>query len=288
MALLGLLAPAPAAAQAAEACGIADTLLMHCTFDNGAKQVGLCLNDDTISYQFGPNFSAPELTLAARFADLDYVPYGWASNTIFESVMLRNGDTTYDVFMSTRRTPNAGPAEGGIIVTSPDQSRVTLTCDPGSVVPHDPLEGIGKLTALVYGTDLNPLSRCLKALSDNPEAGICIGEIREAEIADGTCDPSSGTDMTGCWGTESDYWFDLVDVAYDNALLSLEGHYDTTLVDKLKASQASWLAAQEVDCQLEGRYPFAADGGAAQCRAENAAARLSFISAVLGFAEFQG
>ena len=146
LALLGLLAPAEATAQAAEACGTAGTLLMHCTFDNGAKQVGLCLYDDTVTYQFGPNFSALELTLSTRFADLDYVPYGWASNTIYESVTLRNVDTTYEVFMSSRRGPTPGPAEGGIIVTSPNQSRTTLTCDDRSLVPNEPLEGIGKLT----------------------------------------------------------------------------------------------------------------------------------------------
>ena len=50
--------------------------------------------------------------------------------------------------MSSRRGPNPDPAEGGIIVTSPNQSRTYLTCDDRSVVPNDLLEGIGKLTVL--------------------------------------------------------------------------------------------------------------------------------------------
>lgn len=117
---------------------------------------------------------------------------------------------------------------------------------------------------------------------------VCIGKIREVEIDDGTCNPSPNTDPTGCWRTENAYWTALVKEAFEHALLRLDGHYDATLGPKLEASQASWLISQDLDCQLEGRYPFSADGGTEQCRVEHAAARLWLISSVLGHAEFDG
>ncbi len=281
LALLGgLLFPGQAVAQAAEACGTAGTLLMYCSFDGGAKQVGVCLQGDTISYQFGANFNAPELTLASRITDLDHLPYSWANNKIYESVLLRNGDTTYEVFMATWRQSYPGPAWGGIIVTNPDQSQVTLECDHRSLVPSDPFDGIGELTLRTNGLERDPLSRCLRLLSGDIGPEACVGAFREAEVADGTCDQNPLEDLN-CWRTESARWSELVDEAFENAMLRLGG-------PSLEASQRAWLMAQDVDCTLEGRYPFAPDAGVGQCLSENAAARLSFFSDVFGYAEFEG
>jgi len=279
--------PGQLTAQASEACGGAEKLLMYCTFNGGAKQVGVCLGDDTVSYQFGPNFSAPELTLTSRIADLDDAPYGWASNKIYDSVTLRNGDTTYAVYMETWRGTDPVPASGGIVVTNSDQSQITLECDHRSVIPTDPLQGIGKLTAITNGLDRDALSRCLLSVIDETSTEACIGTFRDAEIADGTCGADSSTNMTDCWGGEAARWHELVDEAFQSTLRRLD-HTPYGSSTSLATSQTSWLMSQQLDCELEGRYPFSPDAGVAQCRAENAAARLSFFADVLGYAEFDG
>lgn len=139
----------PSFGQAAEACGTEQTLLFHCTFGNGAKQVGVCYSDGVVSYAFGPDFVTPELSLNRPLAQVDYTPFAWASNTIFESVALTNVDTVYEVFAATKRGPYDGVTEGGITVTPPNGQYVTLTCDAGSVWPRDPFDGIGKLSEIL-------------------------------------------------------------------------------------------------------------------------------------------
>lgn len=283
LALLVLLMPGQASAQAGEACGTAGTLLMHCTFDRGAKQVGVCLTDDIVSYQFGPDLSVPELLLSSSFADLDYVPYGWASNTIHEGVMFRNGNTTYEVYASIPRGPDAGAAEGGILVTSPDGSRTDLSCDQGSVYPNDPLEGIGKLEDLISGNGYLLLQTCLDG-TDNPQT--CVGRVRALEVKLNRC--IIGADQTGCWTTEAAAWDILVRnyASYGQAILAdLQGD---AFAEQLRAGQDSWNTTRTFDCDLLLTLPFAGDGGAAKCSAAYTAERLRFLQEVVRMAEFDG
>lgn len=139
----------PSWGQAAEACGSADDHLFYCTFDESARKVGLCHYDGNITYEFGPVDGSPELSMTRPVRDVQYTPFSWASRTIFESVALFNGDTRYEVFASTARGPYDGLTEGGIVVTLPNQSPLTLTCDAGSVWPKDPFDGIGQIGSFI-------------------------------------------------------------------------------------------------------------------------------------------
>ncbi len=275
------------AAQPATACHVNQELLLHCHFDDGTKQVGLCLSGETIIYRFGSDLALPELELERDFEGSTFGPRIAATGTVFESVTLMNGNTSYEISTSSRRRiDRKAVTTGSITITLPNGTTQQLSCDPGSVTPPDPFQGIGKLTLLTDGSHLDPLSRCLRFLSESTGPEVCIGTIRDVEIADGTCDPNQ--DVTACWRTENAYWNELVKEAFEDAVLRLEGNYDATVGPKLEASQASWLVSQELDCAIEGRRPFAADGGTGECHAGYAAARLSFISSVVLFAEFEG
>lgn len=135
--------------QQAEACGSADDHLFSCTFNGGAQKVGLCHYDGVLTYEFGPANSPPELTMVRSVQDVEYTPFSWASRTIFESVMLLNSDTRYEVFSSTQRGRYDGITNGGIVVTLPHKPSITLNCDAGSVWPADPFEGIRQIAAFI-------------------------------------------------------------------------------------------------------------------------------------------
>lgn len=149
IAILAALQAGPSFGQAAEACGSAQELLFHCTFRNGEKQVGICFSDGVVSYAFGADFVLPELAMARDVAEVDYTPFSWASNTIFESVALTNSDTVYEVFTTIERGPSENPAKGGIVVTLPNNAPITLSCDAGSVWPLDPFASIGQLSQIL-------------------------------------------------------------------------------------------------------------------------------------------
>ena len=143
LSLLSLLLPAAAHAQDSSACTDGEPPF-QCSFEQ-TKSVAVCLANTTITYDFGPENGRPELSLRSDIADIDYTPYDWGTDTIFESVKFYNGETSYEVFTTRPRIPDPGGAEGGIVVTLPGQAPVTLACDSLSVRPYDPMDGIGKL-----------------------------------------------------------------------------------------------------------------------------------------------
>lgn len=275
-----------AGAQNAEACGSADDFLFSCTFDGGARKVGLCHNNGNITYEFGPAQGAAELSMTRNIEDVEYTPFAWASRTIFEFALF-NGDTRYEVFSSTQRGPYTGRTEGGIVVTPPDNAPITLACDAGSVWPLDPLEGIGQIGALIHGQNADLLSHCLRTLpNDGAGYSQCIGSYRESQIVGGSCDVS--LDETQCWQGESDQWSDLVEVVYTQTRAALENNGDAQWLSDLEASQRSWAQTRDLDCKIRGVLPFSPDGGTAMCHAEYAADRMMFLNAVVSFSEFEG
>jgi len=276
----------PSWGQAAEACGSADDHLFYCTFDEGARKVGLCHYDGNITYEFGPANGAPELSMTRPVRDVQYTPFSWASQTIFESVALLNGDTRYEVFSSTARGPYDGKTEGGIVVTLPNKPPVTLTCDAGSVWPKDPFEGIGQIGSFIQRDDLDLLQRCLSNLPDRAIPSECLGTYRNVQIANTSC--LSGQDETECWEEESTQWTALAERMYHQTLATLEQNGDAQLAIDLAASQDSWAQTRELDCRVKGVLVFAPDGGEALCLALYAADRMSFYSAVAAFSEFDG
>lgn len=283
VALLALLWPADATAQAAEACGTADTLLMYCTVNDGQKQVAVCQFQDMVSYAFGAQFSDPELRLVSNVADIAYVPFSWASNTIFESVTFHNGNTTYEVHAAAPRGADGGTAEGGIVVTRPDQSQVSLSCDPGSVWPSDPLDGLGQLTAVIRGDREIGLRRCI----DNAEdPASCLGSVRAIDFQQARCNDEE--QITDCWAMEQRAWEAALAAVFEVALTKVKTLQGEAFAQQLRAAQDGWDRNRELDCELAHTLPLAGDGGTAFCHAQYAAQRITFLRQVVSGAEFDG
>lgn len=279
---VGLALPTVSSAQITAVCGSQD-LLFHCTFNDGAKLVELCLSDQTISYSFGANANQPELSLKASVFDVDYVPYGWASNTIYESVQLYNGNTGYEVFSSVPRGENNAAAEGGITVTLPDQSRQTLTCDAGSVLPNDPLDGIGQLIQFAADEGGPLLARCLNTSSD---ATACIGIVQNDDVSKGRCSPSN--DETECWRMEQTAWDAVLADAFQATFDIVLQEQGEAYANALRAAQDNWSTTRDLDCAVYWTLLFARDVGNANCNAIYAAKRIDFLRYVAGIADFQG
>lgn len=140
------LSPVIAFAQAAEACGTSDKLLFHCTFDDGGKQVGLCLSTSgRVSYEFGSDFVKPELRLIEDVSQIEYKSRSSPGGAASQSVTLLNVDTRYEIV--SERAPD-GLVTGKINVRLPSGRQSTYPCDTGSVWPSNPLEGIGSLNSV--------------------------------------------------------------------------------------------------------------------------------------------
>lgn len=111
-------------ATAATAC---DVPVFSC--DVGAKRLSICLTGETLTYSFGPS-GAPELLIDTDLSRLDYIPWAGVGRHLFESVRLRNGDYTYEVWHSLDRLDPDATLEGGVIVFQGDDTLADLSCTP--------------------------------------------------------------------------------------------------------------------------------------------------------------
>lgn len=99
---------------------LAMTFSCIATSIDGAKQVGLCLSGERITYRFGPDLALPELALERAFSTTTYDPRIAATGTIFEIVTLLNDDTSYEIGTSSRRRIDRDAVTtGSITVTLP-------------------------------------------------------------------------------------------------------------------------------------------------------------------------
>ena len=92
-----------------------------------------------------------DLSLVRHLEEVSYIPFSWASSIWFVSMTLFNGKSGYDVFMELRKRPYDGMVMGGIQVTQPNGSSSILQCDPDSIWPRDPRDGMGDLIAIGIG-----------------------------------------------------------------------------------------------------------------------------------------
>ena len=111
----------------------------------------MCHHCGTISYEFGPMTGDPDLSLVRHLEEVSYIPFSWASSVRFVSMTLFNGKTGYDVFMELRKGPYDGMVMGGIHVTQPNGLSSIFQCDPDSIWPRDPRDGMGDLSAIGIG-----------------------------------------------------------------------------------------------------------------------------------------
>lgn len=113
-------------------------VLMSCTFNQGAKAVIVGIDDDLVTYSFGPPGKSPELALEASVVDVGYEPWPGAGRAIWEAIIFTNGTYAYEVGMSFDRTLEDENVYGGITVTNAGDEIAYLECDPGSgFFPYD-------------------------------------------------------------------------------------------------------------------------------------------------------
>ena len=116
------------------ACPPGSETLVSCTFKNGAKQLDTCLIGNQALYRYGPSGGQPELDLAAHVRDVGMIPWPGIGRSIWEAVIFRNADISYEVSYSIDRDPENSEMQGGITVMKGDKMLAVLECDPGSVV----------------------------------------------------------------------------------------------------------------------------------------------------------
>ncbi len=282
--LMGALAPTTAAARP---CTTGETVLLSCTVEEGARTLNLCLAGDTLQYAFGPTGGAPTLEMTRIFEDVAYTPFEGTGATIYEHVTLYNGNYGYEMFTSSRlRIDPDATAEGGIIVRLPNGDTQTLTCDAGTVQPNNPFDGIGVLARLTGDGQDDPLGYCLDRLGPGAPASTCLGRLRERDVTVASCDPA--TDDANCWGPEAAAWEALLSTRFAAALTYLPTRMDATYIETLKVAQDAWTISRNLDCEIYGPNPFAGDGGKAECLAQYAADRVTFLQDIISQAEFDG
>jgi hypothetical protein len=109
-----------------------ETLLMGCTFKQGAATVAVTIEDGVVSYRFGRTGQTPELTLSESVEDVEYQPWPGAGSSIWEAISFSNGAHRYEVGMSLPRDPENTNIYGGVTVFHHDDEIAYLTCDSGS------------------------------------------------------------------------------------------------------------------------------------------------------------
>lgn len=125
---------------AASDCPEDQPLFMSCLIEGRERAVTLCRGDRSVSYRYGPINAEPELTLQRDFGNgAEAVPWPGVGRTVFETVLLRNADVTYEVYGGFDRfraaeEPDVDTRFGGIIVTQDGRGEIAhLRCRDGSV-----------------------------------------------------------------------------------------------------------------------------------------------------------
>ncbi|WP_341367258.1 hypothetical protein [Yoonia sp. BS5-3] len=285
--LLHIFNPTLVAAQVTDACPDTANLLMHCTFDDGARQMALCQSDKVVSYSFGVDLDRPEISLSSTITDLQNVPYNRVTADNFEQIRFHNGDTSYEIYayetIYSSPTGAEHHTEGGIRVKYPGGSETVLVCDDTTVTPGTPRDGIGQIPAQATAEGIRLISDCADS---NDDINACLGIARDVDIKEHGCTP--GQDWTDCWAHESNVWRSVLAAQEAETIARLSQIVDNDDIASISKAQEIWHEGHRLDCRLAGTLPFAADAGNARCIAERNAARVTFLQSVIGFAEFDG
>lgn len=110
-----------------------------CTTTKG-KVVAVCDAGNTLQYRFGSPEETPEMTLSVPRAKASTLQWNGRESPMTYSVQIPNGNTVYEVFVSTDRVGDSHKSTSGINVTIAGKHRATLTCQ-GDTLRQD-LEGI--------------------------------------------------------------------------------------------------------------------------------------------------
>lgn len=114
-------------------CPGGTTTVLSCTLGGGAKTLSLCIDGETIRYDFGKTGQAPELRLSEPVAKVAHQPWPGVGRAIWEATTFSNAGYAYEVWMSVDRLIEDAPQEAGVTVTKGDKTLAELRCDAGSV-----------------------------------------------------------------------------------------------------------------------------------------------------------
>lgn len=120
-------------------CGAPGRTFLSCTMEGSGKLLEVCIAGDQVTYAFGPA-GAPELSLSAPVATVEYHPWPGVSRTIYEQVAFEHQGYVYTVFGGIERGYDSSDDEievsqfGGVMVTEGRHTPVAhLDCAPGQV-----------------------------------------------------------------------------------------------------------------------------------------------------------
>lgn len=128
---------ASSATSAFAACPTAKSTVFACTTTKG-KAVEVCDAGKTIQYSFGPKGGKPELALNVPRAAASTSQWHGIGSTMYYSVTVPNGKTTYEVSNAIDR--NSGHQSAGIDVSVAGKPVARVECKVNTVV--DNIEGI--------------------------------------------------------------------------------------------------------------------------------------------------
>ncbi|WP_323011288.1 hypothetical protein [Castellaniella sp.] len=104
-----------------------DKLIFACTTAKG-KAVAVCDSGETLQYNFGKKGQSPELSLSVPRSEASTFQWDGRGNSITYSVQIPNGNTAYEVFVSTDRMSEEHEMVAGINVEVSGQHVSTITC----------------------------------------------------------------------------------------------------------------------------------------------------------------
>jgi hypothetical protein len=114
-------------------CAGSGTPLFHCTFQDGAKSVSICLQNDVALYSFGAAGRSPEMLLGRRVEAVEMTPWSGVGRSIWEEVRIYNDIYSYILSYAIDRSGEM-PIDARLIVAEGEESQLAeLICDTGSV-----------------------------------------------------------------------------------------------------------------------------------------------------------
>ena len=102
-------------------------LVFYCRNQKGNKNIALFKQGTNFIYQYGSDFSKPELTLVRSEKDVIKEPWNGVGNEIWSNITLKNNEYAYTVRSSYTRTENP-TATAGVDITKGSEYISSVQC----------------------------------------------------------------------------------------------------------------------------------------------------------------
>lgn len=251
----------------ARACGVSEQILFQCKFEDTPQEVTVCLGDDAVRYALGKTGEEPTVQVSQSIDDIVYGLRDVSGKVSYELGFYTDKGTHNFIF------PPSTDNSTTMSIVSNTKPRLDYTCDPSSIVPQNPSEGVGQLTALLADGKAR-LAACRQSqeYKENPTA--CIGRIHKA------CKIIFESTGQHCTETEIDVW----GVLMDEALAKVIARYDDAeFTAKIKDAQKIWASSSAADCAIAGGAVFNSyvpETGEQECLVYMTAQRVRLLEAI--------